>query len=160
MPRNVEHFVPWRILWYVYQRLRLIQQANGYNCDAAVFLDVEAYRQSSDKFALLVYTDGETPQDQSVGGGNSSRQTASSMGLTIMGSIKYDLDMPARAQMQLEQDVRTALQTGVAGMRTLAGTGVSFQWGECQRFVTSLTAEREAGFSLTCSFLYPQGSTW
>ena len=160
MPRDVEHFVAWRILWYVYQRLRIIQQANGYNCDAAVFLDVEAYRQSSDKFALFVYSDGEGPDDQLVGGGNGSPRVHSRMNITINASIKYDLDMPARAQMQLEQDVKTALQTGVSGMRTLVGTGVSFSWGECQRFVTSLTAEREAGFSLSCSFLYPQGSTW
>jgi hypothetical protein len=160
MPRSVDSFVAWRLLWYVYQRLQLIQRANGYNTDAAVFLSLEEYRQSSDKWALLVYSDADTPEDQMMGGGNGSPRVHNRTSFTIMGSIQYEGDFPSKAAMALEQDVRTALQTGVDGVRALAGANVSFRWEPAQRFITALSGEREAGFSVSCSYLYPQGSTW
>lgn len=160
MPRDVEHFVPYRILWYCYQQLQKIQRANGYNTDAEIHLSFEDYRNSSAKCAVLVFSDGEGEDDQLMGGGNGSPRVHSRTQITIMASVKYDTELPQAAQMGLEQDIRTALQVSISGARALIGTGVSFRWGETQRMITALSAEREAGMTLSCSFVYPQGSTW
>lgn len=160
MPRDIEQFVPWRVLWYCYQQLLTVQRAHGFNCDADVYMDATEYQQSAAKSAVLIFSEEEGADDQQMGGGHGSPRLNERTGITILGSVKYDVDIPTRAQMALEQDVRTALQQSVDGMRSLVGVGVSFRWGECQRYVVGLTGEREAGFRLTCSVTYPQGSNW
>lgn len=159
-PRGVEQFVDWRLLWYVYQQLRTIQMANGYNCDAAVYLDVEEYRQSQDQFALFVMSDGWTPAEHNVGGGHGAPRVESSMEITIMASVRPKADLPQRALMALEQDVKTAISTSIATMKPSVGVVASLRWQNVDRFVAVLTPEREAGFTATCSFLYPQNSIW
>lgn len=160
MPREVDQFVPWRIFWYVYQQLLTIQRAAGYNTDADVHIDATAYSQSQAANALFIYCEDEGADDQQMGGGNGSPRVNSRINLTVLGSVKYGTEIPLRAQMALEQDVRTAIQTSVAGVRDIADVGVFLRWGECNRFIVSLTGDREAGFRLTCSFTYPQGSNW
>jgi hypothetical protein len=160
MPRDVEQFVPYRLFWYVYQQLQTIQRAAGYNTDADVHIDATAYSQSQSANALFLYCEDEGADDQQMGGGDGSPRVMSRPTFTVLGSVRYGTDLPLRAQMALEQDVRTAIQTSVDGVRAIAGVGVFLRWGECDRFIVSLTGEREAGFRITCSFTYPQGSTW
>ena len=160
MPREVDQFVPWRALMFVADRLRLIQRANGYNCDAGVYTELEPYRNSSERFAVLVYSDGGGPDEQELGGGDGGPRVQERIAFVINASVKYDTENPQRTLMALEQDVRTAIHTGVDQVRTYTGTGMILRWGEVQRFVTALSAERESGFSLTCSLAYKQGSTW
>lgn len=161
MPNDIGLFVPWRIIWYCYQQLHSIQKAAGYNCDADVyFADLEGYHNSSAKWALLMFSDGDTAEDHNLGGGGGGPRVNNAVNITIMGSINYDTEHPVMAQMALEQDVRTALHAHVADARPLVGRGVVLRWTGCQRYVTALSAEKQSGFTLNCSFMYPQGSTW
>lgn len=160
MPRDVEQFVPYRLFWYVYQQLQTIQRAAGYNTDADVHIDATAYSQSQAANALFLYCEDGGVDDTQMGGGDGSGRGMVRTTLSILGSVKYKTDLPLRAQMALEQDVRTSIQTSVDGFRAVGNVGVFLRWGECSRFIVSLTGEREAGFRITCSFTYPQGSTW
>ena len=159
-PRTIEQFVAWRIFWYVYQQLLTVQRANGYNTDAGVYIDATEYGNSQEANALFLYCDDEGVDSTEMGGGDGSGRAMSRVNLTMLGSIRYGTELPLKAQMALEQDVRTAIQTSVDGVRAIAGVGVSHRWGECSRFIVSLTGEKEAGFRLSCSFTYPQGSNW
>lgn len=159
-PRDVSQFVPWRVLWFCYQQLLTIQRANGYNCDAAVYMDVESYRNSQERYAVLIHSDGDNAEDHNVGGGGGGARVNNAVQITVMGSVMYGTDIPSEVLMALEQDVRTALQSNVDGMRPITGHAFSHRWNSCQRYIAALTAEKQAGFTLTCSYMYPQGSTW
>ncbi len=123
MPRDVDQFVAWRLLWYCFQKLQGIQQAAGYNNDAEVYLDAEGYRNSSARCALLIYSDGESIDDSFMGGGGGGPRVDTSTNVTINGSFRYGVDSPARCAMSLEQDVRTALQTAVTAARPIVAAG-------------------------------------
>jgi hypothetical protein len=160
MPNRVEDFMAWRCLWWVYQRLSEIQLANGYNTQPTVTMDYEEYRNASTDAALLVECEGHGSGEQGIGGGGGGPASLPMVNIVILGSVRFGTDLPRRAAMALEQDARTATATTVADMRETIGRGFSLRWNDCTHDAGVLTPEREAAFRLSCSFTYPQGSTW
>lgn len=159
-PNKIETFGAWRCLWYVYQRLLEIQLANGYNTQPTVTMNFEEYRNASTDAALLIECESHGAGEQGIGGGGGGPATQPLVNLVIMGSVRFGTDLPRRAAMALEQDARTAIATAVSEMRTTIGRGYSLRWNDCTHDAGLLTPEREAAFRLSCSFTYPQASTW
>jgi hypothetical protein len=160
MPNNIEAFAAWRCLWWSYQRLLEIQHANGYNCQPLVTMNFEEYRNSTTDAALLIECESHSAGEQGIGGGGGGPASMPSVTLVVRGSVRYGTDLPRRAAMALEQDVRTAIATSVADMRSTIGRGFSLRWNECTHDAGVLSPEREAAFILSFSFTYPQSSTW
>jgi len=159
-PNKVEDFAAWRCLWWVYQRLCEIQLANGYNTQPLVTMNFEEFRNASTDAALLIECEGHGSGEQGIGGGGGGPASQPMVNLVVMGNVRFGTDLPRRAAMALEQDVRTTLSTTVSDMRGTIGRGFSLRWNECTHDAGMLTPEREAAFRLSFSFTYPQSSTW
>lgn len=159
-PNRIEEFGAWRCLWYVFQQLKTIQLANGFNTQPTVTMDFEEYRNAQTDGVLLIECESHPAGEQGIGGGGGGPSSQPQVNLVIFGNVRYGTDLPRRAAMALEQDARTAVATAVSAMRSATGKGYSLRWGDCIHDAGALTPEREAAFKLYCSFTYPQGSTW
>lgn len=157
MPRKVDEFVPYRLLLYVLDRLGSITEANGYNCTAFVTTDAQEYENSAAKHTLFVETDPTAPILHGVGG---DPIVQDQIGFVVVGVSKYETEHPRRLAMALEQDVRTAIHSGVGEIRASVGRGCSFRFTGCQHDGGFLAPDKEAGFRLRFSFTWSQGSDW
>lgn len=158
MPNLIDDFVPYRILRYVAAQLDGISTAMGYNTDPAVFDRFENFNASNAKFSILFETTGEDPDLQGVGGDGALVQQ--SIEVHVAGKIKYETEHPRRLAMALEQDVRTALHSGVADIRSSVGRGCSFRFGSLTHDGGVLAPEKESRFVLTVSYTWSQRSDW
>ena len=157
MPRKVDEFVPYRLLVYCEDRLRGISEAAGYNCNAFVTTDAEEFEESTAKHTLLLETEPGSPVLHGVGGDPMVQQAT---GFLVVGISKYETEHPRRLAMALEQDVRTALHSGVSDIRASVGRGCSFRFQGSQHDGGFLSPDKEAGFRLSISFTWSQSSDW
>ncbi len=156
MPNKVDDFVPYKLLLFVEDRLRLISKALGYNCDLAVFWDWDSFEESSAKYKVFFDSVSDDTTDNFVG---DSRMTQSET-IQVFGVVDYETERPRRAAMKLEQDVRTALHTGFSDLRTYTASGCSARFGRSTHDGGHLSPMKRAGFELPITFKWSQDSDW
>lgn len=159
-PNKIDDFVPYRLLLFVEASLAKISRAAGYNCDVFATDDYDEAEGSTAKHVIYYQVfNGSTPQHGvgNEGGGASVQQ---SMTVSIFGVSTYETEHPRRLNMALEQDVRTALHSEVINLRAAVGRGCSFRFESLEYDAGALAPVKEAGFELSVSFLWSQGSDW
>jgi hypothetical protein len=159
MPNKIEDFMAWRAYHYFFRALEGIRVANGYNTDPLVTMDYNTYRNSTTDFAVLIEAEDHGAFDHGVGGAGGPR-VYQSLELIAIGNAKVKGGLPRKQAFKLEQDVRTAIHSAVAGMKETIGKGAMFEFGACPHDAGILTPENEAGFRLSFRVGYPQGKTW
>jgi len=157
MPNKIDDFVPWRVLQFVMARLEQIDPANGYNTRPRVVYDLDAYVNSTAEHTVFVETSGGSPEVQGAG---EAHKTHHVMRIDITTASYYQTDHPRRVAMMLEQDVRTALHSGIADVRDAIGRGASMRFISSEHDGGFLAPEKQAGFNLSVSFKWSQGSDW
>jgi hypothetical protein len=154
MPNKVEQFAPWQAMQWLHQQLMTIDHAHGYNTQPFVTMDRQQYQQAGTTCAVVVECEANDPQEHGL------NNTVMMSRFVIEGNVQITMDIPRRAAMALEQDVRTAIATAMAALRAAKGKAYSLQWGPCAHDAGDLSPAREAGFRLNLTLIYPQGSTW
>ena len=157
MPNKVDDFVPFRLLEFVVSRLEGIAVAEGYNTDPFVSTFYEEARESQAKYTIFVETDGENPVRHGVGGDLAVQQ---SLEFVVTGVARFETEHPRRLAMALEQDVRTAVHSGVPEIRPWLGRGASLRFTGCTHDGGVLAPFKEAGFRMHFSFTWSQKSDW
>ena len=157
MPNKVDDFVPFRLLEFVVSRLESISVATGYNTDPFVTTHYDEAKESQAKYTIFVETEGGSPRRQGVGG-DLSVQPA--LDFVVTGVARYENEHPRRLAMALEQDLRTALHSGIPEIKTWLGRGASFRFDDCTHDGGVLAPFKEAGFRMHFSFTWSQKSDW
>jgi len=156
MPNKIGHFMPWRLMVFVNDRLNMIAKAAGYNCDAAVFDNWDDFENSKAKCKLM-YDAGAGDTPQNFVGDTQANQV---FDIEVLGIVTYETENPRKLAMSLEQDARTALQTGFPSLRKYTERGCSARFGRSSADGGSLAADKEAGFSFPVTFKWSQDSNW
>ena len=159
MPNHIESFIGWKIMEVVYRRLCEIQRARGYNTDPLVSMDWPEVQNTDKSFSLFLECIGHHAVEHAVGGNLGPRVTMA-LELMICGYVQYDTGVPRKMAMSLEQDAREAVHAIATQFNTLIGRGVSFAWGDCTHDGGALSPEKEANFTLLCTFTYQQSAGW
>jgi len=160
-PKKIDDFIAWRLFLYCFRQLQGIRIASGYNTDPFVTMNMEEFRTSGTKFAVLIEVDDHSPQEHGVGGSDGDGpRVLQILTMTIEGSVQVERDIPRKEAFKLEQDVRTAIHSGVSGLKSKIGRSAAFEFGECPHDGGILTPDNEAGFRLLIGLKYPQGSNW
>ena len=157
MPGKIDDFVPFKLLMFVVRQLEEIAPANGYNTAPRVTTDLDSFEQSSAKHTLLVESEGEQPQGHGVGDASGATVNPTQT-IIIFGLSTYETEHPRRLAMSLEQDARTAIQSG--NLRTATGRGVSLRFRGCTHDGGTLAPDKEAGFRLVVTFTWSQQGDW
>jgi hypothetical protein len=157
MPNRVEDFVPFRLLMFTEDRLKLISKALGYNCDVAVFTDMDDFTASSAKFKLFYDSMSDDTQANFVGDSRLNQ----ALTVQVLGIATYETEWPRRLAFALEQDVRTALHSGFSELRTsYVQRGCSARFGRASHDGGALAPIKQAGFDLSVTFTWSQDSDW
>lgn len=159
MPNHVESMIAWKLMRLVVQRLGNIQRALGYNTDPFVSMDWSEVQNSDKTFALYVECLSHNAVEHEVGGNHGPRCTMV-LSLMIAGFAQVETGIPRQMAMMLEQDAREALHTIATDIHALTGRGANFSWGDCTHDAGALAADKEASFTLFCSFTYKQSAGW
>lgn len=159
-PRKIDEFLAWRMFNFCYGQLKSIRQAHGYNTDPFVTDNYTEYKNSGSKFALLIEVESHDTYDKGVGGGNNIPLIFQALTCVVTGSVQLGRDRPRKVAFQLEQDVRTAIHSGLQDMNATIGRAADFEFGACPHDAGELTPDNEAGFRLSFRLGYPQGKTW
>jgi hypothetical protein len=141
------------MLW-IHDQLLGICLARGYNTQPLVTMDMDAYRQATTTYALVVECETHNATEHGI------NQVQMGPEFVIHGNAIVGTGIPRREAFKLEQDVRTAIDTAMVSLRANRGRGFSLRWGNCSHDGGTLSPERQAGFRLYLSLNYPQGSTW
>jgi len=156
MPNKIGHFMPWRLMVFVKDRLNTIASAAGYNCDVAVFDNWEDYDKSNAKCRMMFDAGTGDVAQNFVG----DTQAEVLFDIEISGEVEYETENPRKLAMSLEQDARTALQTGFTQLRTYTERGCSGRFGRTLPTGGNLQADKFAGFRFPVTFKWSQDSNW
>lgn len=159
MARKIEEFMAWRVYQYFFNALSEIRVARGYNTDPFVTMNYEEYRNASASHAVLIEVESHDAFEHAPGGDDGPR-VGQGLVMVVMGSAQIEQGIPRKEAFKLEQDVRTAIHTGVRSLLSTIGRSAAFEFGDCPHDAGTLTPENEAGFRLSFRIGYPQGKTW
>ena len=155
-PQSIDAFIAWKVVVHLAEFLAEIRKTAGFNTDPSVHIDFNEWADTPAKYSILLEVAGHNTILESVGPRH--RQTVE---VRIVGSVSLDDgDIPRRHAMMLEQDVRTALDRAAEVARQEIGRGFSCAYGTCAHDAGLLTPDKQAGFTLDYSYIYPQGAVW
>lgn len=162
MPNSVDQFVPWRIMQYVENRLKVELGAHGgYNTQPLVTMDYDEYRNATTDCALMIDVPDLRAAEHAIGDGTTgATRVTQEVVLNVYGSVKTKTEHPQRALMSLVQDVLTLLSGHPSDLREAIGRGVSMRVNNVSLATFTLTGKVESAFNLEVVFVYQQGSVW
>lgn len=156
--KKVDDFIPYKIFKTVELYLNRIKTVDGYNTDPLITISKDDAENSNSKYTVLLEAGTAEPVDQFPGNDSSRKHVTANY--VVMCYAKYETEHPRRLAYSLEQDVRNAIDQGVADLRGLVGRGVSFKFGTANHDGGLLAPYKEAGFELSFSFTWSQSNDW
>lgn len=157
MPNHIEDFTAYRLLKLTEDALSGIRVANGYNTDPLVTLDPTEAVEAVSTHRHVIYLD---TADHSVDETLSGPNYRPVLTIELSGVAHVDNEVPRVLAMALEQDVRTAIAASITTVRAQIAKGCILRFEDCPHYGVGIMPEKQAGFVLSITWKYPQGSTW
>lgn len=158
MPQLVEQSTAYRLLRLAESALTAIRKTSGYNTQPYVTLDFGDALEAEHARRHILHLD---TSEHRVIETKPGPRWEPELELVITGiSNATDGEVPRVLSLALEQDVRTAIAGSVASVRDEIAKGCVLRFGDCIHDAGALAPKKQAGFRLSITWQYPQGSTW